>query len=376
MSQAATSQSCLHLVEHTSLLQQLSKKGRWQQAWDAQTHLPTRRIHGDQMSCTSLLKSLRHPGRWDLALSFCSKLGHTAVRVNQFVFNALISTCTYLNAWQFGLAALICMGVLRICRDTISYNTVVAACATRQLHAWQAALGLLNKGNFAKRDTISQSAAMAGCASNSLWLCALVLQHETVDSGIETNAILWNTYLNALEGSGEWGILLEALRGMQCISLKPSPTSLTPVVNTVGSLSSWDRAIFMRATSGLYDLILLNSAMCAYGAGHQWKPAQSCLEAMREMRCYDKASLSAAITSCEKASEWRFGLQLVRELSVADSVGFGAAMSVAEKAGHWLIAVNLLRDLRLQQVDADEIHTSACISACERAEAQKDSRSD
>ena len=124
MSQAATSQSCLHLVEHTSLLQQLSKKGRWRQAWDAQAHLSTRRIHGDQMSCTSLLKSLRHPGRWDLALSFCSKLGHTAVRVNQFVFNALISTCTYLNAWQLGLAALICMGVLRIYRDTISYNTV------------------------------------------------------------------------------------------------------------------------------------------------------------------------------------------------------------------------------------------------------------
>ena len=148
-----------------------------------------------------------------------------------------------------------------------------------------------------------------------------MLQHETVDSGIETNAISWNTYLNALEGSGEWGILLEALRGMQCTSLKPSPTSLTPVVNAVGSLSSWDRAIFMRATSGLYDLILLNSAMCAYGSGHQWKPAQSCLEAMREMRYYDKASLSAAITSCEKASQWRFGLQLVRELSVPDSVG-------------------------------------------------------
>ena len=83
-------QSCLHLVEHTSLLQQLSKKGRWQQALDSQAHLSTRRIHGDQMSCTSLLKSLRHPGRWDLALSFCSKLGHTAVRVNQFVCNALI----------------------------------------------------------------------------------------------------------------------------------------------------------------------------------------------------------------------------------------------------------------------------------------------
>eukprot|EP00439_Symbiodinium_sp_Y106_P077855 s878_g16.t1 len=326
------------------------------------------------MSCTSLLKSLRHPGRWDLALSFCSKLGHTAVRVNQFVFNALISTCTYLNAWQLGLAALICMGVLRIYRDTVSYNTVVAACATRQPRAWQAALGLLNT-NFA-RDTISQSAALAACASKSLWLCALVLQHETVDSGIETNAISWNTYLNALEGSGEWGILLEALRGMQCTSLKPSPTSLTPVVNAVGSLSSWDRAIFMRATSGLYDLILLNSAMCAYGSGHQWKPAQSCLEAMREMRYYDKASLSAAITSCEKASQWRFGLQLVRELSVPDSVGFGAAMSVAEKAGHWQIAMNLLRDLHLQQVDVDEIHTSACISACERAEAQKESRSE
>ena len=117
-------QSCLHLVEHTSLLQQLSKKGRWQQAWDSQAHLSTRRIHGDQMSCTSLLKSLRHPGRWDLALSFCSKLGHTAVRVNKFVCNALISTCTNLNAWQFGLAALICMGILRIHQDTISYNTV------------------------------------------------------------------------------------------------------------------------------------------------------------------------------------------------------------------------------------------------------------
>lgn len=324
------------------------------------------------MSCTSLLKSLRHPGRWDLALSFCSKLGHTAVRVNQFVCNALISTCTNLNAWQFGLAALICMGILRIHQDTISYNTVLAACATRQLSAWQAALGLLNM-NF-PRDTISQSAALAACASNSLWLSALVLQHETVDSGIETNAISWNTYMNALEGAREWGILLEALRGMQCISLKPSPTSLTPVVKAVGALSSWDRAIFLRAASGIYDLILLNSAMCAYGAGHQWKPAQLCLEAMREMRCYDKASLSAAITSCEKASEWRFGLQLVRELSVPDSVGFGAAMSVAEKAGHWQIAVNLLCDLRLQEVDADEIHTSACISACERAEAEKASR--
>ena len=142
-----------------------------------------------------------------------------------------------------------------------------------------------------------------------------------IHSGIRTSSITWNAYINSCEGA-EWGRILILLRQMQLVGLQQSPATLTPAVNAAGVRSCWTRAISFLVAFGRYDLILLNSAIVAYSMGHHWKAAQSFLETMRELRCCDKASLSAAVTSCEKAKAWRCGLQLVQELlHMPDSIG-------------------------------------------------------
>ena len=125
-----------------------------------------------------------------------------------------------------------------------------------------------------------------------------------MNSGIEGNVITLNACVNSCESAGEWCKVLMELGQMQEVGLKISSPTLTSAVNAAANRTCWARAIsFLEHSSDLYDLIFLNSAVCAYGAGLEWKLAQSFLRTMRDLRSYDKARDSGLY----KAAPWRLG---------------------------------------------------------------------
>ncbi|CAE7237490.1 unnamed protein product [Symbiodinium microadriaticum] len=80
-------------------------------------------------------------------------------------------------------------------------------------------------------------------------------------------------------------------------------------------------------------------------------------------------SISAAISSCEDASEWEVALSLFEELcsmnSTPDVVSFNATMSACGKGSQGRIALRLFSSMRALQVFPDSISFNTAIGALE-----------
>ncbi|CAJ1351296.1 unnamed protein product, partial [Effrenium voratum] len=82
----------------------------------------------------------------------------------------------------------------------------------------------------------------------------------------------------------------------------------------------------------------------------------------------DAITCSAAVSACEKASEWQRALQVLRaNLDVANVVTYSAAISACEKAAEWRTALALLEEAERGSF-TNVVTYSAAVSACEKAQ--------
>jgi pentatricopeptide repeat protein len=79
---------------------------------------------------------------------------------------------------------------------------------------------------------------------------------------------------------------------------------------------------------------------------------------------------SAAISACEKGSQWQRALDLLQEMKDCDIrpvvIIYSAAMSACEKGGQWQRALDLLQEMKKCYVQPNVISYSAAISASDR----------
>ena len=119
------------------------------------------------------------------------------------------------------------------------------------------------------------------------------------------------------------------------------------------------------------DVISYSAAISACEKGSQWEKA---LGLLQDMTCRgikpDVISYSAAISACEKGSQWEKALGLLQDMTCRgikpDVISYSAAISTCEKGSQWEKALGLLQEMTSHGIKPDVISYNAAISACEK----------
>eukprot|EP00434_Breviolum_minutum_P030110 symbB.v1.2.026630.t1/scaffold2678.1/size73170/5 len=200
-------------------------------------------------------------------------------------------------------------GYSRCIADTRKrYNSVLSACDKG--HRWQEALETLkdvqqlNLGNI-----VSYSTAMSACAKGAQWHWAIFLLKSLENANLQPNQVTYAAAISACE-KGE------------------------------GPL----RDVSFRDVRG------------------RWAEALGILERMPP----EHRDL-AAISACEKASQWQVALEMFVKLPEQDMVAHNAVASACAKAQQWLEATSLLQRAIENQLQPNVISYGTVISSFEES---------
>ena len=189
-------------------------------------------------------------------------------------------------------------------------------------------------------DVFHYSAAMSG--PGDLWPFAMSLLQKAEDSGISPNEY---TFGSAMRGLGHWLLGLHCLRSMGRIRLHANNVILTTLINT-------------------------------HSNQHQWKRALEIHGLKSEATSFMSA---AAMSACEKCSEWRHSLELFNPLSAVsarsltvpqegralrDLVCYGSALGACSQGQRWQAAAGLLEQMAMDSVRCNTMCYNAAMSSC------------
>jgi pentatricopeptide repeat protein len=176
--------------------------------------------------------------------------------------------------------------------------------------------------------------------------------------------ITYSAAISACEKGSQGERVLELLSEMRAHGLVPDVITYNTVFDACQKSSQWAHAL---------ELL---SEMRKYGvaSNEQYASARDRIETLQrreKLNRPDVISYSAAISACEKGSQWQRALDLLKEMREQDVQPdlpcFNAAISACEKGSQYQRALELLDEIQEQGLEPDAISFSAAISACERA---------
>ena len=303
------------------LLSVAAKAARWQEAFDC-----ARKIRSHQ-GATEAANSWGKGGSWQRAVQVIQTLQWMGFRVAVETLNAASSSCErhspFRRGWLWSMqcwmevaakglrtsvvslnSALVCLGSSlrwhKGCHllhtglrrglepDDISLNTLVTAC--EKTVNWELATRtLLLQRLFAiESDIIGRNAAVSACANAGQWCLASFLMSSSKQSGLRISPVSVAAMATAGERSNQWRVPL---------GLIDSYRSLTGVVcygAALDALESWGK--WAEGLSLLHEIPQRPSS-------HQQKRPW-----------LDPMALSATVSACSKAQEWRQCVSLLNHV--------------------------------------------------------------
>ena len=116
------------------------------------------------------------------------------------------------------------------------------------------------------------------------------------------------------------------------------------------------------------NVVSFSAAISACEKGSQWERGFHLLERMPQAKCApDQVSLNALISACEDSGQWQMALELLSQMPAAsivpDVTTFSAAISACGQGSQWQRAVQLLQDMPEARVVPNEVSFNAAIGA-------------
>ncbi|CAE8646079.1 unnamed protein product, partial [Polarella glacialis] len=340
-----------------------------------------------EICCNALLSACGKGLQWRLTLSLLEDrscegpLGLVSV-------SAAIDACEKGQEWPRALALLWQLPMVRLAPDLIACNSAVSACASRgeageaqkllrhmllsgpapdvvtwnsaisacsRADCWQQAFQLLGEMRLRRLTpgVVARNAALQGLGA-ATWPWALQLLRVRGSSGRQAaeeadDHVTFGTAIGALARGQEAAKALSLLAEMDAAGLEMSAVLYTAAFSALTGASSetlWERgtALLVEASSRAVELdAVLHGAAChVFGAGgRRWEQALALLAdaAERDRRTLSVPFLNAAISACEKGSEWRSAVLLLAAASRwklrPDVTSHNAAISACEKGRQW-----------------------------------------
>ncbi|CAE6954407.1 MRL1, partial [Symbiodinium sp. CCMP2456] len=146
--------------------------------------------------------------------------------------------------------------------------------------------------------------------------------------------------------------------------------ALLPPVG-VCKMESRSKELFQRICGEMVlpNMIILGAAISSCEKGSQWKPALALLHFGQQEDVYmDVICYSAAISACEKCSMWQTAFFMLedmrRSLVRCDTVALCSSISACEKSSEWQMAVETHLQARSVHLQPDIIACNAAMSSC------------
>lgn len=289
--------------------------------------------------------------QWPRAIAFSNLIEEP----NLITFNALMSVCQRAKLWQEAMSFFQQISDSNLQPDVISYSTLLSS-----FSAWQNAFNLLKEmlERRLEANVITYNAAMNCCGTSSAWEQAVALLYSLPSP----NVISFDTAITACEG--RWQQAMCLFGEMSFFQLSPDLIGFNAVITSCAQ--HWQMALsFFEAipTARLSpDIITYGAIINAFAKGHQWLHALSLFEGMPMKP--DNAIVGAVIASCE----WRQALSLLAEDICRDAMTYNAAMSSCERHSEWQALLCLFDPLLKETLQPDVFSFSTAISCCGKAQ--------
>ncbi|CAE7882622.1 unnamed protein product [Symbiodinium sp. KB8] len=228
---------------------------------------------------------------------------------------------------------------------------------------------------FLQPNIMTYSGKVSACVRTSRWKQALHFLLEPQLQNIETDTIIHNAVLTALEKGSRWRLAMVSRLELGRRQLADLITC-NALLSACEAKALWQTAIVLMVElwdAGLQaDVISYNTTISSHGRSEQWQEAlRLCSEVSWQSLERQVVTWSSSISACEKSSQWEQAVALLDELNAqrcrSDVIAYSAVISACEKAYQWQAALQLLRDC-IDKVGSDVIVYSAAISACEKSE--------
>ncbi|CAE8652488.1 unnamed protein product, partial [Polarella glacialis] len=318
----------------------LQPRTRWAASAD---NSPSTSRSASQSLCeaTSVIRDLGRQRRWQDALAVLAELPRVGLEPNEFSFSAALAACER-------------MQLLGLQGSVVAGSSAVSACGkAKRAKAWTRPF---NSQPVAGRPVVRQYLSVSTAALQSLGCDAI-----TFNSAISACDAPWS--------GGPWPRAIGLLRQMCSLGIQYTVVTCSALVSCCAAAGEWELAVAsllcLRAAGVELSVVSINSAI-SHGA---WELAQHLLLkeiSMLSLRS-DLTGFNAAISSAERARHWEAADSLLLALQLRalgpDTITFNAVASALEKAGAWERALRLLPRMRQLLVAADMITHSAILSA-------------
>eukprot|EP00439_Symbiodinium_sp_Y106_P073702 s287_g13.t4 len=313
---------------------------------------------------SSAISAAGRCGDWALAMSLLQR-PELAAQPTEIAWNAAITACETGGEWQRAVLLLSQMRPARVSPDIVSFNATLSAC--KKGSDWQLALGLLRRmaAQRLQPDMVTFGAAIAACGSS--WQSAIDLVSQMLAAKLHhESAHVWdslakpgyNAAISACERSGQWQSAIGLLFEMGSFRLVPDLVSFNATILSCREEGQWQLAVHLLNALSAFDLfpetLTFNALLAACGA--RWPLALACLR------------FTAAITACEKGSEWIAAIKLFYEMEkgVAQPsvVSYNALIKTCDVK--WQMALHFFERMLSQEIQPDVITHNALMGAFAR----------
>eukprot|EP00435_Cladocopium_sp_Y103_P027638 s3428_g6.t2 len=364
---------CPTSSSYVSAIGSCGQRKEWQEALHLLRDFQQRRCRCDVFIYSSAISACSH--QWQVALALLGELQMRHVEGNVVAYGAAIGACEKNSQWQRAIY------LLSTLQEQMQSNPNLAPAFTFKSN-------LFIFGTFMQ---ITYCSALNACARGDEWLLALQIFREAETEGdwktalvlmngleskeLQADVITYNAAVSCCEKSRQWQRALNLLRQLQERRLRCSIISYNAAIS---ACVHWHLALsLLREVEGICQctVITFNAAI------------SGCERLERS-----QISFNAALSACERGEQWEVALELLREaqqrqlpgdlISDLDEVAmkshdlskkanvitYSAAISACEKGSQWQRALMLLGEMDKKQVPANLITYSAAISACGRGE--------
>eukprot|EP00438_Fugacium_kawagutii_P011065 Skav221292 [mRNA] locus=scaffold2775:281968:283553:+ [translate_table: standard] len=311
---------------------------------------------------SALISALGRGGQWTRALAIYHNMRD--VNLNQVFCGAMITACGLSNAWEEALHFLFQMPALRVSRNEVTYNAAVGALDGTP--HWPLAVLLLEKmtleANPVTASSTSYNAVMACCSKAQAWEVAVHLLAGFEPPQGSLSDASWAAAISAYHQGSKWkealdlaaqipagpkscGALLAACgaRWHLLVALLQSMLSQDIAMDSshfqagINACRSWQWTGMAKVEVGLASF---NIALTTFGSA-QWDIALACLQRIPEP---DSINFATVVLAMGEASQWQQTLGLL-ELDDLDVSVANAAITACDKGSQWRQALLIFQQL-------------------------------
>eukprot|EP00435_Cladocopium_sp_Y103_P068286 s76_g31.t1 len=330
------------------------------------------------------MSSCQRSSDWQAAVQFIS-LTHCRMDAKMVLCGSCLSTFEAVDsAWRRALQMLRWMGRLELQLDQRCRDSLRSVCEKSQrwqqalefgwqrsltcMEDWKEAWSLLQVLQENRLGETSDPIVVVNVASGlSPWRNGLQLLH-----GMARSRLRLNVASTAMDGSG-WEMLCGALRQMEETLLAPNVVNYTPVITACGKDLQWQKALnaICRIRSELNEIIC-SAAISSCERSSQWEQAISLLSSADALQLnLEIIGYNFALSACDKSMKWQHALQIFTLLASkslqANLITLNTLMSALGRSRHWRQALHVMRLQMECQVEPSAITYACAMDATYRA---------